>query len=388
MSQAQGVKGRVGYMIETTLGVVPTPALKTLYFLNESVKESINLVTSMVLRDNRNPTKPVRGNRDVAGGFKTELAPGLGTLLRAALGSVSTSGAESPYTHTIKIGDLPSLTVEKGFSDLGLWMVFPGCKVNRMTLGVKPEGFQEIDFELMGLAEYQVLAYDGQTGNFTAGLVVTGAGGSYGTIVQDIDAGTTGLLVLKNTSGVFVNDEAITDTSTGAAVVNGTLGSASIDASWTDPGHSPFDGLSAITIQEGGSAIATVTGIEGLTIENNLDGGNYVVGGAGVKRSLPDGKVRVSGTLTALFEDRTVYNKAVNYTESSLKIIYQHGTGAGTAGNEYLEIHIPELYYAKETPVIEGPNGVLYRGPFEAFYHNDAGASAMIVTLKNAEATI
>ncbi|MEW6263382.1 MAG: phage tail tube protein [Thermodesulfobacteriota bacterium] len=389
MTQAMGVSGRLAYQVETTFKITPaTPALKLAYFLSESLGEKINLVTSQVIRSNRNPTKPVRGNRDASGALKTELAPSLGTLLKAALGSNTTTGAGSPYTHTMKIGSLPSLTFEKGFTDLGQYLLFNGCKVNRMSLSVKPEGFQEIDLEFMGANEAQALPYDGQTGNFTVGQVVTGGTSTAtGTIIADSDAGTEGFLTLINVSGTFQNNEAITDPITGAAVVNGTLGATPLDSSVTDPGHSPWDGFAVSTLQEGGSDIAVVTAVD-LSLENDLDGDSYVVGGGGVRQSLSDGKAKVSGTLTALFDSMTLYNKAIKYTESSLKIVYKHGTGAGTAGNEYLEILVPELYFSKETPAIEGPKGVLFKGPFEAFYDNGADASAMKIVLMNAEATI
>lgn len=65
------------------------------------------------------------------------------------------------------------------------------------------------------------LAYDGQTGNFTVGLTITGGtSGATGVIVSDTDAGATGTLVLSGITGVFVDNETITDTSTGSAVVN------------------------------------------------------------------------------------------------------------------------------------------------------------------------
>lgn len=65
------------------------------------------------------------------------------------------------------------------------------------------------------------LAYDGQTGNFTADLVLTGGtSGATATIVSDTDAGTTGTLIIKDIVGVFVDNETITDSSTGSALVN------------------------------------------------------------------------------------------------------------------------------------------------------------------------
>lgn len=70
----------------------------------------------------------------------------------------------------------------------------------------------------------RTLDYDGQTGDFTVGLVVTGGtSGATAVILADVDGGVTGTLTLGNISGTFQNNEALTDTSTGAAVVDGIL---------------------------------------------------------------------------------------------------------------------------------------------------------------------
>jgi hypothetical protein len=68
------------------------------------------------------------------------------------------------------------------------------------------------------------LAYDGQTGNFTKGLIVVGhTSGATARIIADADAGVTGTLTLKSILGTFVDNELLTDTSTGSATANGTL---------------------------------------------------------------------------------------------------------------------------------------------------------------------
>lgn len=65
------------------------------------------------------------------------------------------------------------------------------------------------------------LDYDGQTGNFTVGQVVTGAtSGATGTISADSDAGTTGTLTLTGVTGTFQDNETITDPLGGSAVAN------------------------------------------------------------------------------------------------------------------------------------------------------------------------
>jgi len=392
MTQAKGSNSYLAFQEETTFGVPPaSPDLKYLYFVSESLGETINLMTSSVIRSNRTPTKPVRGNRDVAGKIKTELAPSLGSLLKGVLGAVSTSGGSSPYTHAISVdSELPSFTFEKGFADLSKYLLFLGCKINKASLSIKPEGFQDISFDLVGCCEAQALTYKTETATFNIGATLTGGTSAATGLIKGLsDAGTTGKLILINDTGTFQDAETISDngSSPGSATSDGTLGSKPMDSAITDLGHSPFDGFCSSTVQEGGVDIATVTAID-LAIENSLDTSNFVIGGGGIRRNVPEGKVKVSGTMTCLFETMATYIKAMRSTESSLKIIYKHGTGAGTAGNEYLEFSIPELFFSKETPVIEGPGGILYKGPFEAFYDNAAGASALQITLKNAEATI
>ncbi len=69
----------------------------------------------------------------------------------------------------------------------------------------------------------RTLAYNTQTGNFTAGLVLTGGtSGATATIHSDTDGGATGTLVLTGISGTFTVGEIITDSSTGSATAGAT----------------------------------------------------------------------------------------------------------------------------------------------------------------------
>nr|AUG44379.1 hypothetical protein [uncultured bacterium] len=175
--------------------------------------------------------------------------------------------------------------------------------------------------------------------------------------------------------------------------VNGakeTIGATSFDATATDLGKTSFDGRSIATIEEGGVAIATISKITGLTIDNglDLDEDNFVLGGNGERDAIPEGYTKVSGTVTALFKDVALYTKAINDTESSLRVVYSIGDGLGTAGNESLEIKIPELTFAPKTPGINGPKGLKVELPFVAYYDNAAEASAIQIILKNTQAII
>lgn len=165
-----------------------------------------------------------------------------------------------------------------------------------------------------------------------------------------------------------------------------TVSGTSIDATPTDLGHSPFEGFQA-AILEGGSSIGTVTAVK-FDIDNDIQTDLYTIGGGGLVHSLPEGVVKVSGSMTAIFDSTTLYDKAVAGTESSLKISLTKGTGLGTAGNESIEFLIPELRFKASTPVIKDSKGIMLELPFEAYYTDSTEASALQITLKNTQATI
>lgn len=175
--------------------------------------------------------------------------------------------------------------------------------------------------------------------------------------------------------------------------VNGakeTIGNAAFDSTPTDLGKVSFDGRSIALIEEGGVAIATISKITGLTFDNglDLDDDNYVLAGDGTRDSIPEGYVKVTGTVHALFKDLTLYNKAINGTESSIRVKYSLGDGTGTAGNESLDLKLPELVYSPKTPPIAGPKGIKVDLPFEAYYDNSSEATALQLILINSQATI
>jgi len=155
---------------------------------------------------------------------------------------------------------------------------------------------------------------------------------------------------------------------------NTTASGSSADGSptsYTSTAESEFVG----SIKEGGSTSAIVTDVQ-LTLDNGLDDSMYVVGGAGLRADLPEGAAKVSGSLTALFQDLTLYNKALNHTESSLELAWTNGTSS-------LTITVPELVYAPASPTISGPAGVKVTLNFQGYYANDAGATALKAVLVN-----
>jgi hypothetical protein len=288
-------------------------------FISEGLKVSKNLISSNVIRSSRQPQRPSRGNKEVAGDIQIEYNPYMQRILKHALGSYSVAGAGAPYTHTFTIGTLPTaLIIEKGFTDIAQYFRYNGCRINSLSMDIKPEGAITGSIGIMGAKE--------------------------------------------------------------------TIDTLPYDSDPVDYGHIQFEGFD-ITITEGVTALGTATAIN-FTLENNLDGSVFVLDGTGERYSMPSGKAKVTGKLTALFEDTTLYNKGVNNTETALVITLTKGTGAGTAGNEKLTIHMDEMIFKQDSPVISGPTGVVLDLSFEAYYDNGAGVSALWMELLNAEADL
>jgi hypothetical protein len=402
--QALGSNSRTFIQKETSFKTTPvSPAADLVYFITNGLRLSRNLISSNTIRGNRNPSKPVVGNKDVAGDITVELQAYMGRILEGTFGAVDSSthkftyssntgvftpgetvtgsvstetatviyddgvdtvyikspsgafqaenltGATSgyvaiiggdataivaaPYAHRFYVSTtagatIPSYTIERGYIDISQFFLYNGCKVNSFGFSVVPEGFQEVSVNWMGAKE-----------------------------------------AVSSSSYALANEI-------------------------TDRGKSSFDGFTISTLQEGGSDIAYVTTIDGLTIENNLDGSVYVIdpSNLGERHSLPEGTVKVSGTVTAVFQDLALYNKAIaepSPTETSLKITYTLGTGAGTDGNEVLEFFIPELIFSPQAPIVEGPTGVLVSLPFECYMDDSTEATTAIhAILLNTQATI
>jgi hypothetical protein len=156
-----------------------------------------------------------------------------------------------------------------------------------------------------------------------------------------------------------------------------TPGTSAYDASPTSLTLGRLDNFEG-ALKEGGATISNVTSLS-LTMNFGLDDSQYVIGGGGIRGDIPEGMVEVSGTLTALFEDHSLVDKAVNSTESSLRAEITHGT------NE-LDLFIPELQYANPVTTVDGPQGVLVELPFVGYYDDGTDASVMVVTLTNDDA--
>lgn len=161
--------------------------------------------------------------------------------------------------------------------------------------------------------------------------------------------------------------------------IDASVAVAALDAAPKLYAVQPFR-LPRVTLSEGGSSMLTATRLS-LSIENNITA-TKTLGNSGLAYDLPEGLIAISGSLEVLFENMTMYNKAINATPSSLVITFPAFTGG-----QSLQFTIPEEMYAVGDPTLSGPGGVTLPLQFEAYYDSDAGASSVQAVVVNAIAS-
>ena len=166
-----------------------------------------------------------------------------------------------------------------------------------------------------------------------------------------------------------------------------TKSTTSFDSTPTDLGKASFNGFQMTTIEEGGVPSAIITK-QSYKVDNGLDNSIYTCGGLGTRSSLPEGGCKVSGSVTALFQDAALIDKAIAGTESSIKNAYTLGSGVGTAGNEYFELIAPEVMFKRKSPNIDTDKGILVQLDWQAYYENCAQGTSLQMILKNSQLAV
>jgi len=162
------------------------------------------------------------------------------------------------------------------------------------------------------------------------------------------------------------------------------FGSSPLDGTPDDNSVVPFN-MHESSLNEGGSSIAVVTN-GNIQIANNLVTDNYTVGNGGERYNAPEGLAVISGQITALFEDKTLLDKAINDTDTSLKIVLSRGTGDGSDGNEEFSLEVQNMLYEEDSPPIDGPAGIMQTLNFHGYL--DGSNTGIEAILKNAVATV
>lgn len=156
MAQAKGYKAQFVMDFESVFGQTPGTVNAVKMPVNSAqIKSKQNLIDSTVINGRRDPAAPLKGNIDVTG---TVVVPvdevAIGYWLKAMFGTPSTTGSANPYTHVFKPVDVqPSLVLEQGFSDVGVYELFNGCKVNKFSLNLGGDAELTASIDIMGTRE-------------------------------------------------------------------------------------------------------------------------------------------------------------------------------------------------------------------------------------------
>lgn len=110
---------------------------------------------------------------------------------------------------------------------------------------------------------------------------------------------------------------------------------------------------------------------------NNLDGDKFPIGSEGYRKAACEGLATASGSIEAYFEDATFLEKAEQNITTSMELIAAYGEDYS------LSILLPELKFAKNSPAIDGPAGVMLNLNYNAFFKDNAQKSAVVITLIN-----
>lgn len=312
MTQAQGYRSTLKMGFETVYNTAPTDAI-LVPVQKSNIKSKQNMIEDKTIRGRRDPAQPGLGNTDVSGNLVVPLDVfGIGNFLKGIFGDpTTTAGTGSLHNHEFKPSFFqPSLTFEQGFTDIGQYFVYSGCKISKLG----------IDF--------------GGDGELTASIDVMGA--------------------------------------------KEVIASSSIDITPTTYSLIKFGNFQA-SIKEAGVSIANITKCS-VNIDCGLDGDTYVIGGQGFRGSVNEGIMNISGSITALFENRALLDKAINGTKSSIELNVVNGTNS-------LTIKLPEVMYERNSPSIDGAKGVLVELNYKAFWDTSAENAAIVVTLVNSQAS-
>ncbi len=162
--------------------------------------------------------------------------------------------------------------------------------------------------------------------------------------------------MVTGTFGAIAQDNAIAT----AIIAGATYGAATTTE--------PFDSFSGV-ITEGGSAIGVVTSLE-MSLENGLN--PLFVVGSDVTEQPSIGKSRVTGSIGVFFQSKTLLEKFINETASSLVF-----TLVDPAGNEY-DFTLPNIKYTGGQPDVSGEGEVSLTMPFTALYDSTEGSNLTI----------
>ncbi len=160
MNDVVGTQTKTGVALEAAFtGTPPMPiparAQGLLDFTSNSIQGSAARIDSGALRPGRYRRKGVAGAHEVTGSVAFEVTPDVcSKMLYAALGTLVTTGATAPYTHTMTAraaSTLPSLTISRSVGPIIVYHA--GAMVNTLTLRTQMDQVLTAEAEMVAIRE-------------------------------------------------------------------------------------------------------------------------------------------------------------------------------------------------------------------------------------------
>lgn len=150
---------------------------------------------------------------------------------------------------------------------------------------------------------------------------------------------------------------------------DGAFSSTPLDADPTESAtHSPYDGLKG-QLLEGGAPNAVITAVE-LSIDNGLETQFVLFQKAAA--AITEGRINITGTVSAMFENTDMLKKFLNETESSLVLVFGDGERAS------YRVTLPRIKYTGGDKPVDGEGSIVLSMPFQALLDPCTGTNIRI----------
>ena len=406
---AKGIYTQILRQIQTDQTAVPaTVKSKKVYFstADPGATRGDDDASNIMAGASRHPTEPNNGFYEISPSIETELMA-TGSDLYAACGSMEstmvggTMGADLAVTAGVIDATAQTLTLTKTAHGLTV-----GDSVEILAL-TAPTSLNSKIWPVISIptADTFVLRIAmGTSSTFTKGSGTVKKVTAAGVLTHTIKAGGNLPYYLQEfgctDAGQYMQEFGTKCASLGFSI--GTKGAVGLSTKWMggkqvvasssfdsgtplDNGKSSFQNIriAASDMKEGGSAVAGILSIDGISLDNTLDGDSYYVGGGGYRSEIDEGLYALKGTVKSVFNDLTLYNKALNSTTSSLDVTIKRGSGDGTAGNEKIQSVMSEIKYKPKSPPFNGGKKVIAELAFTGFFKSNADATALKFIVTN-----
>lgn len=153
MAQNQGSSTRLAMNFESTYGTSPASMLEFSYMPTAVLRQNQNLNDSSIIRSTRDMSESFLGFKSAEASLSVPMDTlFIGNWLKAFLGTANAPTGSNPYTHTFirNDGTLPSLTFEKGHTDIGTYHLGNGFRGDSFTLSFGDESETKLDMSFVG----------------------------------------------------------------------------------------------------------------------------------------------------------------------------------------------------------------------------------------------